>query len=609
MLGTINPEILFLQQEDQIKAGLLDMKMILKITEDTYKMLGQGQIQNPPKVHLGIPEGTEWESFFNTMPSYIGGDLNIAGIKWAAESKKNATTPGIPYGIDISILSDPVTVLPFCIQDGTIITAMRTSAVAGLQAKYCAPSDTDTATLIGAGVIGRTMIMAICEAIPTVKTIYLCDLDLEKAQQVAKESEGKYGVTIIPTSDSKAAAAKSQLIVGETTARTPFIDKSWVKPHSAIVCVSNEATTDVVKAADVNVVDYWKQIITFKNKAITQVFDAGEITKEEVLETSDLVLGKPCRTSDEQFIYACSLGLGALDITVAYALYQNAVKLCFTAVDKSGASDGGEIPGALEPNWRDGQMTELPPVETDLGGGPVTICCRYGSIRRSKENAFYYRANMASSGAEIRINGRAIQHGLYNEIWGKALHPSQNRFLAQIDILSDQAEALPDTKAAKNGLREDDEKVAALFSWIRANIPEPFKEEGREQMLVRLLAEKKSAEPGVLRVSTEKNLYQCLNLQIKSDLFVSSTEGVTLFEAKAGGSKAEDLYQLRMYHDGCVADDMEVREAVLIAQRHPDTVKALLTELNRQKDKKGRLYHFALTTWDEEGITLPPDAA
>ena len=44
------------------------------------------------------------------------------------------------------------------------------------------------------------MIMAICEAIPTVKTIYLCDLDLEKAEQVAKESEGKYGVTIIPTS-------------------------------------------------------------------------------------------------------------------------------------------------------------------------------------------------------------------------------------------------------------------------------------------------------------------------------------------------------------------------------------------------------------------------
>ena len=155
--------------------------------------------------------------------------------------------------------------------------------------------------------------------------------------------------------------------------------------------------------------------------------------------------------------------------------------------------------------------------------------------------------------------------------------------------------------------------VLALAGYVRETgdrtvLAQPDIASGVEHIL-RLLAEKKSAEPGVLRVSTEKNLYQCLNLQIKSDLFVSTTEGVTLFEAKAGGSKAEDLYQLRMYHDGCVADDMEVREAVLIAQRHPDTVKALLTELNRQKDKKGRLYHFALTTWDEEGIALPPDAA
>ena len=328
MLGTINPEILFLQQEDQIKAGLLDMKMILEITEETYKLLGEGKIQNPPKTHLGIPDPENWNSFFNTMPCHIAGSYNIAGVKWAAESKKNAGIPGIPYGIDISILSDPETVLPFCILDGTIITAMRTSAVAGVQAKYCAPSDTKTATLIGAGVIGETMVMSICEAIPTVKTIYICDLDLPKAEKIAAEYKDKYpGVEIIPTADSKAAAAKSELIMGETTARTPFIDKDWVKPHSAIVCVSNEATKDVALMADVKVVDYWKQMVTFKNKAIVMAFDAGELTRDQILETSDLVLGKPCRTSDDQFIYACSLGLGALDITVAYKLYQNAMKM------------------------------------------------------------------------------------------------------------------------------------------------------------------------------------------------------------------------------------------------------------------------------------------
>ena len=328
MLGTINPEILFLQQEDQIKAGLLDMKMILEITEETYKLLGEGKIQNPPKTHLGIPDPENWTSFSHTMPCHIAASYHHAGVQWAAESKKNAGIPGIPYGIDISILSDPETVLPFCILDGTIITAMRTSAVAGVQAKYCAPSDTKTATLIGAGVIGETMVMSICEAIPTVKTIYICDLDLPKAEKIAAEYKDKYpGIEIIPTADSKAAAAKSELIMGETTARTPFIDKDWVKPHSAIVCVSNEATKDVALMADVKVVDYWKQMVTFKNKAIVKAFDAGELTRDQILETSDLVLGKPCRTSDDQFIYACSLGLGALDITVAYKLYQNAMKM------------------------------------------------------------------------------------------------------------------------------------------------------------------------------------------------------------------------------------------------------------------------------------------
>ncbi len=328
MLGTINPEFIFLQQEDQIKAGLLDMKMILEVVEETYKLLGKGQIQNPPKTHIGIPKDPDWDSFFNTMPCYIGGDYHIAGVKWAAESNKNAATPGIPYGIDITILSDPETVLPFCVLDGTTITAMRTSAVAGVQAKYCAPSDTKTATLIGAGVIGRTMVMAIHEAIPAVKTIYLCDIDLGKAQAVAAEYKGKYeGVEVIASADAKACAAKSELIVGETTARKPFIDKTWVKPHSAIVCVSDDADVDVCRMADVKVVDYWDQIITFKRKAITQLYESGGVTKEDVLETSDLALGKPVRTGEDQFIYASSLGLGALDIMVGYKMYQNAVKM------------------------------------------------------------------------------------------------------------------------------------------------------------------------------------------------------------------------------------------------------------------------------------------
>ena len=43
--------------------------------------------------------------------------------------------------------------------------------------------------------------MAIAEAIPTVKTMYLCDLDVPKAEAVAAELQPKYpNVKIIPNS-------------------------------------------------------------------------------------------------------------------------------------------------------------------------------------------------------------------------------------------------------------------------------------------------------------------------------------------------------------------------------------------------------------------------
>ena len=126
MLNSYEPTFIYLQEEDAIKAGATDMKMTLAAVEKVHKLMAEGQIYNPPKSHLGLPLGSTkqtWQSFFNSMPCFIGGDVNVGGMKWAAEAKENAKVPGIPYGIDITILSDPKTVLPFCVLNGTLITA------------------------------------------------------------------------------------------------------------------------------------------------------------------------------------------------------------------------------------------------------------------------------------------------------------------------------------------------------------------------------------------------------------------------------------------------------------------------------------------------------
>ena len=77
--------------------------------------------------------------------------------------------------------------------------------------------------------------------------------------------------------------------------------------------------------------------------------------------------------------------------------------------------------------------------------------------------------------------------------------------------------------------------------------------------------------------------------------------GVTIYEAKAGKTKALDLYQLRMYVDGCALDNKPVDEAILIARYHPPEVRELLDILNGLSAPDDRPYNFRLVTWDEGG--------
>ena len=207
--------------------------------------------------------------------------------------RKTPKPPASPYGIDIAILSDPDTVLPFCIMDATLITAMRTAAVAGMFAKYTAPKNAKVATLVGAGVIGRTAIMALGETVPTLETIYLCDLDISKAEGLKKEFEGVCKANIIPSTDTQGCAKKSELIVTQTTTSKPFITPDCVNKGATVIqMAAHEVEHDVIRGADQVFVDYWEQMIRHMELDVAQMHHAGEIQFEDVVELSKLALGE-----------------------------------------------------------------------------------------------------------------------------------------------------------------------------------------------------------------------------------------------------------------------------------------------------------------------------
>jgi len=223
--------------------------------------------------------------------------------------------------------------------------------------------------------------------------------------------------------------------------------------------------------------------------------------------------------------------------------------------------------------------------------------------------SIYYKCNMESSGVELRINGRAIEHGMFDRVWGEAIHPSQNRFLVQVDLISDSPAALPATKNTKTSFCEADPRLKNLLSWIASYVPAPAKDvDSVELRYVKELTAKRENNPTALRVSREEPVFQKIGLKAKVDLFVGYIDRVTIYEAKAGKTKALDLYQLRMYVDGCALDNKPVDEAVLIAKRHSAEVKELRDILNTLTAPDGHPYNFRLATWDEEGIVIRQSA-
>ena len=258
---------------------------------------------------------------------------------------------------------------------------------------------------------------------------------------------------------------------------------------------------------------------------------------------------------------------------------------------------------ALAPQWVSGTRVNIPRQEYDLGSGKVKISCEYGCIKPSTENACYYLCNMETSGVELRINGRAIEHGLMKAIWGRKVHNSMNSFLARVNLETDAFDVLPGTRVEKNGFRKEDPRLQELFKWIRSNVQLPgTHRENRERQMFRQLAEIKKQQPGMTRVTLEEEVFRSIDLHERVDLFTCQNSKVTVYEGKVKKTAPGDVYQLEKYWDGCIQDGVPADEGVLVGKSHPEDTLKMIRQFNQKIGPDGRRYHFRTTTWKDEGV-------
>ena len=123
----------------------------------------------PPKVMITWSDGPgteERDGRIMAMPAYVGGEFDVAGLKWIPSVPGNPERNGLPRANALVLLSDRATGLPLAVMDGTVVSAMRTGAVTGLAVRHLAVPGSRVACLLGAGVLAHTQLDALRIAMP-----------------------------------------------------------------------------------------------------------------------------------------------------------------------------------------------------------------------------------------------------------------------------------------------------------------------------------------------------------------------------------------------------------------------------------------------------------
>ncbi len=265
---------------------------------------------------------------------------------------------------------------------------------------------------------------------------------------------------------------------------------------------------------------------------------------------------------------------------------------------------------SIDPIWAGSYKPGEGKANVNLGGGNVEVQYKFGEVKESTHHK-YYKRNMATSGVEVRINGRLLVSNLFYEIWQLEEHPSYNKFLATINLVSDSSNALPTTKTAKNGIKTGDEKFEQLIEWIKKVHPKPVKKSSdavTELELVEELAElKRTHIPAPNKsIQTQLKVYKTgTESPVAIDLYVYDGYNVNLYEAKKDNADMQSLYQLLMYWDGAVNDGLKPDLGILLASTFSKGIGEVMAQLNTKRDENGDYYNFKMKTWKQEGINYP----
>ena len=352
-------EFLYLNEEDMIKAGVLDAAHCIDVEEELFGLLSKGDYRmggdkhNAHGIAMKFPKESPFPNMpldapdrrFMAMPAYVGGRFNVAGQKWYGSNIINPQR-GLPRSILMVMLNDVDTCEPIALMSGNLVSSVRTGCVPGVATRYLARKSSKVCACIGAGPVSKACFEAIVLEAKELEEVVVCDLFLEKAEAFAKEMAEKYGLKGTATTCLEDAIKNADIVsVAASSVKPIHIEESWLKPGSVTMFTGRGTITEnyyptakvVWDHAPMHEVYYDEHLMLpeeerFVNGIGVQIYRMmyeGKLPPiTEATSLGDVINGtRAGRESEEERICFITGGLPVWDVGWSYEIYQNAKKM------------------------------------------------------------------------------------------------------------------------------------------------------------------------------------------------------------------------------------------------------------------------------------------
>jgi len=319
--------MLFLSRKDIL--SFFSMRDAIEADKKAFVLHTQGKAKVPLRINLET-ETKAGQCMF--MPAYVGGSLNMAGVKIVSCFLGNAAK-GLPVIPATVALIDGDTGLVTAIIEGTTLTQLRTAGISGAATELLSNPDSKIGALFGTGGQGPAQLEALL-TVRRLEEVRIFDVLPGRAADFIVKNKAvaeKYGARLVEAKTPKEAVTDADVITTVTTSATPLFSADDIKPGCHINGVGSytpdkrELPFELLRKADRIFVDNKEAVLAEAGDFIIPMKE-GLFSSDKIAgELGELLLGKVSgRRSKEEITVMKTVGFATLDVVAAAQIVSRA---------------------------------------------------------------------------------------------------------------------------------------------------------------------------------------------------------------------------------------------------------------------------------------------